>query len=245
MSSLLTVHFPNQQSAAIAQPQTLAEMNAAIAEMNLNCDRPVLVLIGGAKNLSAADDEILQQLFETVLAPIAQQWQAAIVDGGTDAGIMKLIGQARQQIQGTFPLIGVAPIERVTLPGQTATSEETTFLEPNHSYFLLVPGTNWGDESRWLAEAAKTIAQSSNSVAILINGGEVTWRDALENIAVQRPMIVIAGSGRTADLIVAGLRGEPTDDRALPLIESGLVQSIDLTEREQLKMAIESIFTGV
>jgi hypothetical protein len=36
----------------------------------------------------------LQQLFVEAIAPIAQELGVAVVDGGTDAGIMRFIGQA-------------------------------------------------------------------------------------------------------------------------------------------------------
>ncbi len=85
-----------------------------------------------------------------------------------------------------------------------------------------------GDESSWLADIANTLAGRAPSVVVLINGGEITWKNALENIQAGRSVIVVAGSGRTADLIAAGLRGEVTDRRAEELIASGLVQAIDL-----------------
>ncbi len=228
--------------ATIAQVRSLAQVNAAIAAFSIDHDRPVLVLIGGASQLSAADYKLIEQVFETVLAPIAQIWQAAVIDGGTDTGVMRLMGHARHRIGGTFPLIGVAPIDLAVLPNQSAPSEAAAPLEPHHSHFLLVPGADWGDESRWMAATATAIANTAPSVTVLVNGGEVTWEDALQNIAAARPLIVIDGSGRTADRLAAGLRGEPSDDRAIPLIKSGLVQSIDITDLERLRTAIEAIF---
>lgn len=244
MSTPFVVKFQSHE-AAIATVQSLQEMKAAIADMSISVNCPVLVVIGGASKISAADYELIQQLFVKVLAPIAQKWQAAIVDGGTDTGVMQLMGRARQQIQGTFPLIGVSPVGLVTLPGQAIDSEQAAPLEPHHSHFLLVPGSNWGDESSWLAAAASEIAQSAPSVTVLLNGGEITWEDALQNVTVQqRPLIVISGSGRAADLITAGLRGEPTDDRAIPLIDSGRVQAIELTDLHQLDRTIEAMFAA-
>ncbi|MCU0550143.1 MAG: hypothetical protein MUC48_12405 [Leptolyngbya sp. Prado105] len=241
MSLPFLVNFPNQ-NAVIAKLQSLEQIPDAIAIMNVAINRPVLVVIGGASKISDADYELIQQLFTQVLAPLAQQWQAAVIDGGTDAGVMRLIGQARCQIQGTFPLIGVAPIGLTTLPGEATPSKNAAPLEPNHSNFLLVPGSDWGDESHWLATVATSIAHSAPSVTVLINGGEITWEDASQNLAGKRPLIVISGSGRTADLIAAGLRGEPTDERALPLIQSGQVQAIDLTDLAKLRGTIESVF---
>jgi hypothetical protein len=40
------------------------------------------------------------------------------------------------------------------------------------------------------------------------------------------------------------LRGEPTDDRAIPLIESGRVQAIALTDLHRLGKTIEAMFAS-
>ena len=34
-------------------------------------------------------------------------------------------------------------------------------LEPNHSHFLLVPGTEWSDECKWISAIASTIAEDA------------------------------------------------------------------------------------
>ncbi|BAU14422.1 hypothetical protein LEP3755_49690 [Leptolyngbya sp. NIES-3755] len=242
MSTPLKVKFSMQSTATIAELESLEQVGATIRSLQIDHDRPVLVVIGGASKLSPSDYELVKQVFESVLAPIAEQWKAAVVDGGTDAGVMRLMGHARERIAGTFPLIGVTPIELAILPGGESSSESAAPLEPHHSHFLLVPGSDWGDESHWMAAAATEIAKSAPSVTVLVNGGDITWRDALKNVEQLRPLLVIDGSGRTANILAAGLRGEPTDDRAIPLIESGLVQSIELTNLVELRTAIETIF---
>ena len=242
MSAPYHVKFSTQSTSVIAEVQSLDQIDAAIAALKLRRDRPVLVLIGGASRLSPADYQLVEDVFETVLSPLAQQYQAAVIDGGTDTGVMRLMGHAKHRIEGTFPLIGVSPIGLAILPNQPALSEAAAPLEPHHSHFLLVPGSDWGDESYWLAAIATEIAKTAPSVTVLINGGEVTWEDASQNVLAARSLIVLDGTGRTANLLAAGLRGEPTDDRAIPLIESGLVQSINLADLEQLRSAIETIF---
>lgn len=108
---------------------------------------------------------------------------------------------------------------------------------------LLVPGSNWGDESAWIAEVATQLALGKPSVTVLINGGEVTWEDARQSVRAGRLLITVAGSGRTADLIAAGLRGDSSDERAKELIASGLVQLVDFTAGVSAASGlIESIF---
>lgn len=44
-------------------------------------------------------------------------------------------------------------------------------------------------------------------------------------------MIVVAGSGRTADKLVSVLHGEPTsDERCRQLVDSGLLQKVSLDD---------------
>lgn len=237
------IKFSNQQTAAIASITLDSDLPAVLKALRLASGQPVLVLVGGAKLLSQADYQQVEQLFHQVLAPIAERWQATVVDGGTDAGVMRLMGQARQMIHGTFPLVGVAPISLSILPNQPAQLPDAARLEPNHTHFLLVPGMSWGDESAWLAAIATQLAANAPSVTVLINGGEVTWEDALQNVRVGRPLITIAGSGRTADLLAAALHGKLTDPRAEALIATGLVQEVNLSESISLASMIETIFT--
>lgn len=203
----------------------------------------VLVLIGGASKVTPHEYQQLRQLFITVLAPLVEKWQACVVDGGTDAGVMRLMGEARSTIGGHFPLIGVSPFNLVAGPHHLADSPTATPLEPHHTHFLLVPGSNWGDESPWIADIATALAAQAPSVTVLVNGGEVTWQDARQNVQVGRALIAIAGSGRTADIIAAEVRGEATDTRAQSLVASGLVTAVDLhAEPTALASIIEEIF---
>lgn len=103
-------------------------------------------------------------------------------------------------------------------------------LEPHHTHFVLVPGSNWGDESPWLANVASLLANGLQSVTVLIGGGEIAWEDMFQNLKVGRSAVVIAGSGRTANILAAVLRGEVIEQRATELVASGLVQVIDLAE---------------
>ncbi len=228
MEKAFGLTFPNGLTARAIQVQNEADLSTAVGKIGLHGSRPVLVVIGGASLLSDADLTQLRSLFVQALAPLAEALGVFVVDGGTDAGVMRLMGQARAEIAATFPLVGVVPAWFVALPDIPSSSSDSVPLEPHHTHFVLVPGSNWGDESSWLAGIANTLAGKAPSVVVLINGGEITWKNALENIQAGRSVIVVAGSGRTADLIAAGLRGEVTDRRAEELIASGLVQAIDL-----------------
>ncbi|MBD2462844.1 hypothetical protein H6G89_17530 [Oscillatoria sp. FACHB-1407] len=245
MEKPFQITFPNRAIATAVHLQTPATLPQTLQELGLPKRRRVLVVIGGASKLSTEDFNRVQLLFLEVLAPLAMKWGACVVDGGTDAGVMRLMGQARSTLKASFPLVGVAPVGLAVLPGQIAASPDAAPLEENHTHFLLIPGSNWGDESPWIADVATALAEDQPSVAILINGGEVSWKDASQNVQEGRAIITIAGSGRTADILAAVLRRQADDQRAQEIIKSGLVQAIDLTAgREELTKTIEMIFAG-
>lgn len=228
MEKFFSLSFNEGQTATVATVSEAGELSDALEQMGLVGSHPILVIVGGASQMSEADFVRIQSLFIEVLAPIAQRLGAYIVDGGTDAGVMQLIGNARHQINAQFPLIGVAPTGKVILPNQTESSDDAALLEPHHTHFILVPGHNWGDESAWIVQVATMLAGGAPSVTMLINGGEITFLDAANSVIAGRLVMVIAGSGKTADKLVCALNGEATDERAEKLAASGKLQTIDL-----------------
>jgi hypothetical protein len=74
-------------------------------------------------------------------------------------------------------------------------------LEPHYSHFILVPGSDFGDESPWIVDAATILSKGHRSVTILINGGEVSRKDIELSFEKERPVIVLSRTGRLADEI--------------------------------------------
>lgn len=218
-------HIP---SALAIQVDRVNELPDALKKMGLEEIRPTLVIVGGASGLTQPYFTCLQRLFEEKIVPLAEKLQAYVVDGGTDAGVMQLIGKARLKLGGTFPLIGVAAIGTVILPEMENTFADAAPLEPNHTHFVFVPGNNWGDESPWIADVATILADGSPSVTVLINGGAITLIDASHSIRVNRPLIVVAGSGRTADRIVAALQGGATDEQVKQVAQFDKLTAVEL-----------------
>ncbi|MFM7189246.1 MAG: hypothetical protein ACKOX2_00305, partial [Microcystaceae cyanobacterium] len=201
MKSPVTISFAYGRHAQAIRVESQSELGLALSRLGLTENRPVLVVIGGASLICEKDLQRLRCLFVEMLAPLAQELNLIVADGGTDAGVMRLMGQAREQNHGTFPLVGVSPVGLVKLPHAETSSTELTDLESHHTHFFLVPGEQWGDESRWLAKIASQIAGAYPSVTVLINGGSIALVDAMENLRVHRPLLVIQGSGRLADEI--------------------------------------------
>jgi hypothetical protein len=182
-------------------------LEAALEALGLRASRPVLVLVGGAAGLDRQVHAPLA-LALAALAPVLAEIGAAVVDGGTSVGVMALMGEARGQAPAPgFPLIGVAPRARVHLPGLDPDPATGATLHPDHSHFLLVPGAEWGDESPWIAHLAGALAGGCPSLTLVAGGGAVTRRDVHEALALQRPILILEGSGGIADAWAADLCG--------------------------------------
>ena len=241
--------------AAFACPQgsPASAVGAALAAIGLTGPRPVLILVGGAANLDPKVAVRLRPLFRD-LVPVLDRLGAAVIDGGTHFGVMALMGEARQQASGRFPLIGMAPRGRVAFPYPGTTTPENSrpvpeldpapyrsawqdrqeprvALDPHHSHFLLVPGECWGDESPWLMAVAERLAIGRATLMLVAGGGEITRRDILHRLRQSGRILALAGSGGTADALVAWRRGEgplPVDDQAG--FAPALVEVLDLME---------------
>jgi hypothetical protein len=169
MVTSFPVVFDERRSARAITIDSIEDIPTALLEFGFRSRRPVVVVIGGA-SLMGDQGERLQDLFNRFLAPFIEESGGYAIDGGTAAGVMRLMGMAREKIGGTFPLIGVCPSALARWPDRSNSHPNAADLEPNHSHFILVPGSSWGDESPVLAEISKLLRQKNASVALLVNG---------------------------------------------------------------------------
>src|SRR5512138_3120500 len=82
------------------------EISIALTQLDIPHPTPVIVLVGGAGGIGWLDRFPMRKAIRMV-ARLAEETRAAIVDGGTQAGIMTEIGKQRKQNKYSFPLIGV------------------------------------------------------------------------------------------------------------------------------------------
>lgn len=198
--------FGKNHYAFCALPNDIEELEQTVTQMGL-VDRPVIVLIGG--HILPEHANVTIQAID-VIAKTAELLDAALICGGTDVGVMAAIGKSRGRNGYQFPLIGIAPDGIVTWPEGPRngtlflSGNEREPLEPHHTHFILVPGNEFGDETKWIVRAASMIATGRNkSVTVLANGGKVSQLDVEEGLNADRPLIVLAGTGRLADEIAS------------------------------------------
>lgn len=219
------------------------EIAAALDSAGVRPDRAVIVLVGGADGMGEKEFETAAQVLRDEVVPVAERRDAVVIDGGTDSGVMRLIGRARSALGGRFPLIGVAAEGTVLVPGGGTASADAVDLEPNHTLFLLVPGTQWGDEAPWIADVAGVVAGRRSSVTVLMNGGRIAYTDVAASIGSGRPVVVLAGTGGTADAIARARAGNGDDDRAVEIAASPLT-TITAVGKPGVAAAIETVLDG-
>ncbi len=168
-------------------------------------------------------------------------WDAAIVDGGTDSGVMRVAGQVHGEARASFPLVGVAAEGTVIIPGTTPAVPDASPLEPHHTGVVLVPGDNWGDESPWLSDVATAIADGQPSLTLVVNGGQIIYDDIEHSLRAGRRVLVLAGTGRTADTIAAAVHGQARDPRAARVAASPDVRVVSLSDPDALPSALGSV----
>jgi len=241
MEEPFVVELSDGRRARAVRIKGTEDLEPAVRELDVG-RRAAIVVVGGAGGMSAAEIRRLAPLFNDVIAPLAQRLGVTVIDGGSDTGVMRLMGSARGEGEWKFPLIGVIVDELANYSG--ASGAEAAELEPNHTHFVLVPGSDWGEEAPWLARLATVVAGSEESATVLVNGGEIALADVRHSIAAGRHVVVLDGSGRTADALAAALRGDQTDPSMTELAESGVVHAVDAGDRNAFAWLLDDLLAG-
>jgi len=196
---------------------TQADLVAALGPRP--ADGRSIVLVGGADAMAPEALAALPAFF-AALAAYLEGTSTAVVDGGTDSGVMRLIGEARAAVGGAFRLIGVVP--RGALQRTTRTGAPIR-IAPDHPEIVLAPGAKFGDESEWLFRAADHLA-AAPAPTLVVNGGRLTFEEAHKRLDAGHRVVAVAGSGRAADDIIG--------DEALRATGRLRVIGLDATQQE-------------
>lgn len=170
------------------------EIQQALDELGIPRPKPAIVLVGGAGGIGFLDKFPMRKAVG-IVAQLAEETGAVVIDGGTQAGIMTEIGRQRKKNGYTFPLVGIV------FDALLMKEEPDSILDPNHTHFILIPGDDWGDESAWISKIATVVAGDRKSVTVLVNGGTISRADVEYSLMANRPTAVIRGTGRLADEI--------------------------------------------
>jgi len=184
-------------------PEAGEAATAIVGQLGLPAYGAVLAVVGSAGSLGPQLLPRLRQLFGQAVASAAQQATAVLVDGGTQAGVMALLGEAVAALGYATPLVGVAPAALVNCSPAPAPPTAVA-LEPHHSHFVLTPGTKWGDETSTLFGIVEALRGPARPAALLlVGGGAVAHTELLAAVRLGLPIVVLAGTGGLADELAA------------------------------------------
>lgn len=210
-NTLFNITFPNGQTAQAVRVQQGESPKRALNQLGFTINRPVIFISGGASKMSEHDIDLTQKII-TEVAHFAEEHNIIIIDGGTESGVMKMIGDTRDSLNYTFPLVGISPLGVVSYPTYPNPNSEAE-LEDNHTHFILVDGKNWGDETMTIINTAYMVSGENKhpAVGILVNGGKIAMQEmylasTYPNVKEHMALVVIEGSGRAADEISTAYR---------------------------------------
>lgn len=176
---------------ATAGPSTIPKV---LKRLRVTGPTPVMVIIGGADRMSSEIGEKVRELFERSLAPVLESSGVVVLTGGTDSGVMAIAGQTLSPVA---KLVGVSP-------GRAIKSSPSVMIQPDHDLSVLTGGETWGSETDYMVRLAKAMTQGARcGVVVLVNGGAVAFEEARYFVDAGWPILAVAGSGGTADDIIA------------------------------------------
>ena len=182
----------------------------------------VISITGSAQELTIKPR--LEKSFKRGLAQAALATNAWIVTGGTDSGVMSLVGKglAEYNALNKVQCIGIAPwgavFNRQEMEGARGNAVDIladqpngpngSNLEPHHTLFLLPDTGNEGGKAfgteivfRARLEAEYCRAKRVPRVLVVVQGGPGTLETVLQCLNEDCPVILIADSGGVAELI--------------------------------------------
>lgn len=185
----------------------------------------IISITGGAKEFNI--NKCLLKQFEKGLMRAASLTKAWIITGGTHSGVMKHVGKAVNEYltangnKKEIVIIGIASWGRVQgnelLEKKREVKYEQEQLDPskalldeNHTHFLLIDnGKNeFGEEidfrTRFEKEVSDNFCEGVKKipiVCIILEGGIGTFKTCLSAAKNKTPCVIIANSGRAADIM--------------------------------------------
>lgn len=210
-------------------PATIIDIDATkkledqVATLKLAKSPPIVLLGDADPGLSAK----VRAICSRVLAPVALDPGALIVDNAKCGSCAALMGLAAADEDHTPQLVGIVPHDRAGAG-----------IDPNHDLILRLPA-EWIDTTKYMFQVIDAIAAPSaaagQAIAILIGGGDDEKKAAIRCTRRDWPIVVIQGSGGLADQIVAAMTpgpdGKPpaiSDPDLRRIVEDGSISKASL-----------------
>src|SRR5215469_1887565 len=104
-----TITFANGNRALAVTASRGESAKAILRALEIASPRAVVLLFGGAAGLDDSCKTYLATLLADGVTPVAAELGALIIDGGTQSGVMAMMGEAVAGHPATFQLLGIAP----------------------------------------------------------------------------------------------------------------------------------------
>ncbi|MCU0497109.1 MAG: hypothetical protein MUF87_07145 [Anaerolineae bacterium] len=240
------ITFANGNTAGCIRVNPGSDPQTILTTLGIFGQTPTIFITGGASQMSQEDLQKTREIMAMV-AQFAQDQGATVIDGGTESGVMQMIGEARKAHGHRFNLIGTCPWGKIAYPGYQNPEEEAQ-LDSNHSHFVLVEGNEWGDESEMILQLTHAISGHGKMAAlgILINGGRIAKQEVYLAATKQYklPILVLEGSGRFADEIATAFKTGRANQRIIQaILAGGDIQLISTNEgAEAIREKLSSRF---
>ena len=197
----------------------------------------------------------LQRVFDRGLAAAAAMTNAWLFTGGTDSGVMKLVGEAMHKYGLDVPVVGVAPWGAVSgraalegcrggtvryKPGPPKPNAGR--LNPYHTHLILVDHTReyapnemaWGHEIPLRSRLERVYATSKGVpvVLLVVQGGPNTLDMMIASAELGSPLLVLSDSGGAATAVAQFCEGgiDAVSDPAFSSSSAKLAQLHELNE---------------
>ncbi|MHC4544367.1 MAG: hypothetical protein ACYTDW_00735 [Planctomycetota bacterium] len=234
--------FSNGNRARLVAPAAGTPAASVLKTLEIGQPKALIMIAGGAGGLDEALKPHLLELFSKGIAPAAADIDALTIDGGTQAGVMAMMGEGVAETGRNSILLGVAPAGKVTYPGGPANGsiEDGAPLDSNHSHFVLVESDEWGGETKTMYELAEELSKEIPLLTILINGGEVARHEILQSVCHGWAIIVIEGTGRLADEIAIAVREKtkPSSEEMAAIVTYDRLVLFDIEEGPEALAAL-------
>ncbi|MDM8554830.1 SLATT domain-containing protein [Desulfococcaceae bacterium HSG7] len=199
------INFPNGNTAKLIKVPLNATPDDFLERLGLSPPKALIIIAGGTKDFDEKLKSRMYQFFSRGIARAASDIEAMIIDGGTHAGWMAVMGESVAGRGHKTPLIGISPAGRVTYPesSETQSDQNKVPLDPNHSHFISVDTSDWGGEVNMMFRFAEHLKGSNDIpvMTVLVNGGKFSRAEVLHSVRLGSPIIIFKGSGRLADEI--------------------------------------------
>jgi hypothetical protein len=226
-----TVSFSDGRSARLARAVGRGHPPDLLAQLGIAESRPVLLVVGAASGLDPTVRPRLRARLDETVAPAVAEAGAALVDGGTQAGVMEVLGEAVAGQQEQLVLLGVAPAGRVSYPGDADAPADAVPLDPNHTHLVLAVSDEWGGETRLMLDLVAELSRGQPAAVLVAGGGDIVRDEVLRAVRNDVPVVVLRGTGGFADELAAALdpgAALPADPALREVVTRGEIHAVPL-----------------